>query len=118
MTRPALLVALLAVGPAAAQQTDALLQFDWLSDDQRASVETAHSALAEAEAQMCEVMVDLYGRHASRVHGGGEGLPNEAIRFITRRCVAEAEMDHVAQSLAIHDMIHAELHTGAAHEHD
>ena len=108
-----LAAAALSAGLAHAQTDDHLLDFGWLNEEQRQQVETAHTALAEAEAQMCATMVDLFAEHATRVQEGTSGLSDEETAFFKRRCEAEAFADHVRQSIGLHDAIHREIHAGA-----
>ncbi|MGF1551222.1 MAG: hypothetical protein ACFBWO_01820 [Paracoccaceae bacterium] len=114
MRLPLLVLLLAAPGLALAQSADALLDFGWLSEEQRGRSEQAHTALEEAEAEMCSTMIDLYAEHASRVHGegDGEGLAEEEIAFFKRRCEAEAFADHVAQSIDLHEAVQRETHAG------
>ncbi|MGF1502749.1 MAG: hypothetical protein ACFBSD_13115 [Paracoccaceae bacterium] len=102
---------------ATADSDDHLLDFGWLSEEQHARIEAAHTALEEAEAEMCATMVAIYAEHSARVHGDHAELPEEEAGFIERRCVAEAFAAHIQQSIAIHDAIHAEIHS-SGHHHD
>ena len=88
---------------------DHLLDFEGLSDADRTAAESAHKALEDANRQMCEVMVRVYAGHVARVDNAE--LAAESANYIVRRCVAEAFSGHVAQSTAIHDLIHRHAHS-------
>lgn len=118
MRRTALTLAFALFAAPAAAQTDELLDFDWLTDDQRARVEAAHEALDAATRDMCAVMIDLYVQHAALVHGDAP-LGTEAMSFFNRRCRVEAHADHLRHSIALHDLVHAEMHASHGdHGHD
>lgn len=107
----AVLLSVTLIAGSAAAEDDQLLDFDWMTDTQRAEAKEAHEALEAAERALCSVMVDIYTQHAARVHDG-EALGAEEVRFMKHRCAIQAFADHVAQSLALHDRIHAETHSG------
>ncbi len=117
-TAPTLAAAILALGTLAAQATDDnLLNFDGMSEDDRAAAAEAHEALHEAEARMCAVMVRLYSEHVARVDDAE--LKPESVGYLERRCEAEAFADHVAQSIRMHDLIHDYAHRhDNGHSHD
>ena len=87
---------------------DHLLDFEGISDADRAAVESAHEVLENANRQMCEVMVRIYAGHVERVDNAE--LAAESMSYIVRRCVAEALSSHIVHSTAIHDLIHRHAH--------
>lgn len=109
-----LLLAAALAGTAAAQPADDhLLDFEGMSEEDRAEAEAAHEALHEAEARMCALMVRLYAEHVERVDGAE--LNPESVGYLERRCQAEAFTDHVAQSIRLHDLIHDYAHRHGEH---
>ena len=107
----AVLVSAIVMAGSAVAEDDHLLKFEWMTDAQRAEAKEAHDALDAAERALCSIMVDIYTEHAARVHDE-EALGAEAVDFMKHRCAIQAFADHVAQSLALHDRIHAETHAG------
>lgn len=112
-----MIVAALAValaGPAIAQDQaahpDDLLHFDWLSEEQRQRVDLAHSQLATAHREMCDVMIDIYSEHASRAHQSE--MDAEDRGYLKRSCAAKSFAHHVDMSVHLHDRIHRESHAG------
>lgn len=99
-------------GPAIAQtqtaHTDDLLHFDWLSEDQRQRVDEAHSQLATAHREACDVMVDIYTEHAKRMHQSE--MDAEDIAYLKRSCAAGSFANHLEMSVHLHDRIHREMH--------
>lgn len=104
----AALVVLASLAGVAQAADDHLLDFEGISDADRAAAEAAHEALENANRQMCEVMVRIYAGHVARVDNSE--LAAESANYIVRRCVAEAFSSHIEHSTAIHDLIHRHAH--------
>lgn len=108
----AAILAIAVAGPALAQSqtahTDDLLNFDWLSDDQRQRVEQAHSQLASAQREMCDLMVEIYAEHAQRVHESE--VDGQDLAYLKRSCAAKSFSGHIEMSVHLHDRIHREAH--------